>query len=125
MTRLIACLGIVAMLVAAGPWPSAAASRRCRRTCRPAIAACTQNGGGAKSCRRSILRSCRRNPGICDSTFPTTTTTTLPYGFPSGTVGLDVETLETLYEVGLLVPAPDSEFVRVQVRIRNGSTAAA
>jgi len=60
---------------------------------------------------------------VCSFTTTTTfffpTTTTFP---PSGVVQLEASNVQTLYEIGSGVPAPGSEFVALDVTIRNGGS---
>jgi len=117
MSRHVTAAYLAIMLLGyAGP---AQASRYCRRHCGDAIASCVQTGGRHGACRRDTLRRCKRDRAVCGVTtttfsFPTTTT------FPSGVVALEASNVETLYEIGSGVPPPGSEFVALDVTIRNG-----
>jgi len=115
-TRLVAAYLAIMLLGYGG---SAHASRYCRRHCGAAITACEQTGSRHGVCRRDTLRRCKRDRAVCSVTtttfsFPTTTT------FPSGVVELEASNVQTLYEIGSGVPAPGSEFVALDVTIRNG-----
>jgi hypothetical protein len=125
MTKTTARLaGFGLLLLTALPMPAArAATRRCLRTCGSAIAACVDAGGKPRRCRRRILHQCTRNAAVCAPIFSSTTSTTLPFGVSP--IDLTVSTVETLYEVGFLVPAAGSKFVRVTLELTNRSGAAA
>ena len=118
-TRLVAAYLAIMLLGYGG---SARAGRYCRRHCGAAIAACEQTGGRHGVCRRDTLRHCKRDRAVCSFTTTTSffpTTTTLPL---SGVVELAASNVQTLYEIGSGVPAAGSEFVALDVTIRNGGT---
>ena len=119
MRNRVAAAFLAMVLLGSGGLAHARASRFCRRHCAAAIAACVQVGGRRQACRRATIRQCKHDGAVCSVTtttfsFPTTTT------FPSGVVQLEASNVQTLYEIGLGVPARGSEFVALEVTIRNG-----
>src|SRR5438093_393590 len=109
MRNRVAAAFLAMVLLGSGGLAHARASRFCRRHCAAAIAACVQVGGRRQACRRATIRQCKHDGAVCSVTtttfsFPTTTT------FPSGVVQLEASNVQTLYEIGLGVPAPGSEF---------------
>jgi hypothetical protein len=68
-------------------------AKKCRKACKPAISACVATRQTTRSCKRSILPTCKRQGlAACSTTQttlgdgPTTTTTTLPDGGDAGGV---------------------------------------
>jgi hypothetical protein len=94
--RLIGVFILAITLLASGA-AHAGMAKKCRKACKPAIAACVANRQTTRTCKRSILPVCKRNGlAICSTTpttldGPTTTTTTLPgTGDGGGVMSLEV-----------------------------------
>jgi hypothetical protein len=87
---------ILATILLASGAAQAGMAKKCRKACKPAIAACVATRQSTRSCKRSILPACKREGlAVCSTTpttvgdGPTTTTTTLP-GTGGGVMSLEV-----------------------------------
>jgi hypothetical protein len=94
--RFIGVLLVATILVAADS-AQAGLAKKCRKACKPAIAACVATRQSTRSCKRSILPACKREGlAVCSTTpttvgeGPTTTTTTLPGTGGGGVMSLEV-----------------------------------
>src|SRR5262245_43332990 len=89
--RHIGVLILATTLMASGA-THAGMAKKCRKACKPAIAACVATRQTTRSCKRSILPACKREGlSVCSTTpttlgGPTTTTTTLPGSADGGGV---------------------------------------
>lgn len=71
---------LVTALLLASPSAEAASARKCRKSCKPAVAECMQFTGQSKGkCRKSLIPLCRKL-GLEVCTGETTTPTTVPPG---------------------------------------------
>ncbi|HXJ33721.1 MAG TPA: choice-of-anchor Q domain-containing protein [Candidatus Eisenbacteria bacterium] len=112
------------VLVCAMPAVARTRLRDCKQVCAPAIQTCIDGGGRARKCKRTVLRSCRKNGlSVCTKPQSVGTFATAPGGVDVAGCGTFDSPCATIqYVVDNLIPRGTAATIKVGVGVFDGQT---